>query len=154
MMTRKQAALICGAAITRSAAKSAVSSADRVHLLPIPQAGLQPQASVDDRGILHLVYFNGNPQHGDLFYVRSSDEGANFSSAFRVNSQAGSAIATGTIRGAQTAIGKAGRLHVAWNGSGQAEPKGSINPDSGEPGAPMLYSSLNDRAMPSNSNVT
>jgi hypothetical protein len=52
-----------------------------------------------------------------------------------VNSQPESAIAAGTIRGAQLAIGKAGRVHVAWNGSQNAEPVGPLNPDSGKPGA-------------------
>jgi hypothetical protein len=56
----------------------------------------------------------------------------------RVNSQPGSAIAAGTIRGAQIALGKAGRVHVAWNGSGRAIPKGPGG------GAPMLYARLND----------
>jgi hypothetical protein len=61
----------------------------------------------------------------------------------RVNSESGSAIAAGTIRGGQIAIGRNGRIHVAWNGS-KAEPKGALNPESGEPGVPMLYSRLND----------
>ncbi len=77
-------------------------------------------------------------------YARSPDGGATFSPAILVNSQPGSAIAAGTIRGAELALGKAGRVHVAWNGSAQAEPKGPLNPDSGKPGAPMQYSRVND----------
>lgn len=53
----------------------------------------------------------------------------------------GTAIAAGTIRGAQLALGRADRVHVAWNGSTDA---GLLNPDSGKPGAPMLYRRLND----------
>ena len=34
-----------------------------------------------------------------------------------MNSQEGSAIAAGNIRGARIAIGQNGRIHVAWNGS-------------------------------------
>ena len=49
-----------------------------------------------------------------------------------MNSQAGSAIAVGTIRGGQIALGRNGRVHVAWNGSGQAEPR--VND-----GSPLLY---------------
>jgi len=52
----------------------------------------------------------------------------------------------GTIRGAQLALGKAGRVHVAWNGSAQALPRGPVNPDSGKPGTPMLYTRLNNTA--------
>ncbi|MBI2685544.1 MAG: hypothetical protein HYX27_04445 [Acidobacteria bacterium] len=33
---------------------------------------------------------------------------------------------------------------MAWNGSGKAQPGGPLNPDSGKPGAPMLYARLND----------
>ena len=57
-----------------------------------------------------------------------------------MNSQEGSAVAIGSIRGAQLAIGKGNRVHVAWNGSSQAEPKGP-----GKHGNPMLYSRLSDR---------
>jgi len=57
----------------------------------------------------------------------------------RVNSQPSSAVAMGTIRGAHLAIGRKGRVHVAWNGSMKtARPK---NPTMG---SPMLYSRLND----------
>ena len=143
-MTRRQALLLCIAAPTSSVAESTAASDGRVRLLRTPEAGLQPQVAVDDRGISHLVYYTGDAHQGNLFYARSPDGGATFSPAIRVNSQPGSAIAAGTIRGAQLAIGQAGRVHVAWNGSVQAEPNGPLNPDSGKPGAPMLYSRLND----------
>ena len=52
-----------------------------------------------------------------------------------------SAIAIGTIRGAQIALGKGNRVHVAWNGSGSATPKSANN------SVPMLYSRLNDAGM-------
>jgi hypothetical protein len=61
-----------------------------------------------------------------------------------VNSQTGTAVALGTIRGGQIAIGNKGRVHVVWNGSSQAEPKGPVNPESGQPGLPLLYTRLND----------
>jgi hypothetical protein len=145
IMTRRQALLLFSAALTSSAAESTDGSGDRVRLLRAPEGGLQPQVTVDDQGILHLVYYTGEAHQGNLYYARSLDGGASFSSAIRVNSQPGSAIAAGTIRGAQIAVGGAGRVHVAWNGSARAEPNGPLNPDSGKPGAPMLYSRLNDR---------
>jgi hypothetical protein len=110
----------------------------------VPAGGLQPQAAVDSKGGLHLVYYLGDAGHGDLFYVQSKDAGRSFSNPIRVNSQEGSAIAAGTIRGAQIALGRDNRLHVAWNGSNRALPKGPVNPDSGQPGEPMLYSRLDD----------
>ena len=61
-----------------------------------------------------------------------------FSSPVRVNSQTGSVIAIGTVRVAHLAVGKGGRVHVAWMGSRPAEPKA--------PGGavPILYARLND----------
>ena len=116
-----------------------------VQVLAVPHGGLQPQvAFTGDR--LHLIYFAGDPKHGDVFYARSDDFGGSFSSPIQVNSQPGSAIAIGAIRGAQVAVGKGGRVHVAWNGSDLAEPAGILNPESGKTGAPMLYARLNDAA--------
>jgi hypothetical protein len=144
MMTRRQAALTCVAGLTSFAAEKNAESPGRVRIVRVPEGGLQPQIAIDDRGTLHLVYYTGDPHQGNLFYVKSTDGGTTFSSALPVNSQPGSAIAAGTIRGAQLALGKAGRLHVAWNGSGKAEPPGPLNPDSGKHGMPMLYTRLND----------
>lgn len=105
------------------AAETKSDSGERVRLLRVPEGGLQPQVVTDDRGDLHLIYYGGDAHHGNLFYVRSSDHGATFSPAIPVN-RPGSAIAAGTIRGAQLALGKAGRVHVAWNGSNEAQLKG------------------------------
>lgn len=138
-LTRRELALTCAAAFTSSAARN---ESDRVSLVRVPQGGLQPQAAMDDTGTLHLLYLTGDPGSGDIWYVQSADRGASFSKALRVNSQPGSAIATGTIRGAQLTLGEGGRVHVAWNGSQGAEPKGPLNPDSGKAGTPMLYTRL------------
>jgi hypothetical protein len=108
-----------------------------VDVLRVPDGGLQPQVVVMG-DVVHLVYFKGEAKAGDLFYVRSRDGGQTWSKPLRVNSQAWSAIAVGTIRGAQLAVGRNGRVHVAWNGSGAARPQ--ING-----GAPMLYTRLNER---------
>lgn len=115
-----------------------------MRLIRVPQGGIQPQAAVDEKGTIHLIYFAGEPRQGDLFYVRSTDAGATFSPAVRVNSQPGSAITAGTIRGGQIAIGKNGRVHVAWNGSNIARPEGPLNPEAGKSGMPMLYARLED----------
>jgi hypothetical protein len=114
-------------------------TAGTVRLLRVPDKGIQPQVAVDARGVVHMIYFRGEPMHGDVFYVRSDDGGAHFSAPLRVNSVPGSVIAVGTIRGAHLAVGSNGRAHVAWMGSDKAEPRG---PDRA---APMLYTRLNDR---------
>lgn len=111
--------------------------AGKVTLLRVPEGGIQPQAVVDAKGVLHLIYFRGESGNGDIFYARSED-GTHFSRPLRVNSQPGSAVATGNIRGAHLAVGKGGRAHVAWMGSGKAEPKGPSH------ATPMLYARLND----------
>ena len=111
--------------------KSAPERGDEVSLLRTPDGGIQPQALVDAKGTLHLIYFKGKAGAGDLYYVRREAGKDPFSDPMRVNSQPGSAIAVGTVRGGQIALGKAGRVHVAWNGVG-TDPM------------TMLYARLND----------
>src|SRR5260370_21621702 len=110
------------------------SDADRepVQVLSVPQNGIQPQLIVGGNTI-HLIYFAGTPKNGDIFYRRSQDLGRTFSPPIRVNSQEGSAIAIGTIRGAQISLGKQDRAHVAWSGSDIAEPRAPLNPAAGKP---------------------
>jgi hypothetical protein len=110
---------------------------DKVTLVRVPHGGIQPQTETDGKGVVHLIYFAGEPKAGDIFYARS-DDGQRFSKPIRVNSRAGSAIAIGTIRGAHLAVGKGGRVHVAWMGADKAEPRGPSN------SAPMLYARLDD----------
>lgn len=126
-----------------SVSSTAAGSAGSVTLVRVPHNGIQPEVAVDARGVLHLIYFAGEPRAGNLFYVRSADYGSTFSAPIRVNSQSGSAIATGTIRGGQLAIGRGGRVHVAWNGSDMALPRGFVNPANGQPSAPFLYARSN-----------
>jgi hypothetical protein len=107
-----------------------------VTLLRTPNGGIQPQAVVDDKGVLHLIYYHGDPSHGDVFYVRKPlGADAAFSAPLRVNQKSGSAIAIGTIRGAQIALGRRGQVYVAWNGSSLA----AKSPDGG---AGMLFTRL------------
>ena len=61
-----------------------------------------------------------------------NDFGVTFSKPIPVN-QPGSAMALGNIRGAQMAVGRGNRIHIAWNGT---EPTGHI---------PMLYARLNNK---------
>ena len=136
-MTRREALLAFGVGFTGFAAEM---DSRRIRLYRVPNDGIQPQAAFDHSGILHVVYYSGDAHRGDVFYTQSKDGGASFSPALRVNTR-GSAIAAGTIRGPQFALGKVGRVHVAWNGSTNTGP---INPDSGQPGAPMLYARIND----------
>src|SRR6266699_4158126 len=142
MSTHRQrvAILVMSAGLwsTTSAAPPADSTRASVLGQRVPGGGIQPQVAVDERGTVHLSYFRGDPAHGDVFYVRASDGGAASSPPIQVNHQPGSAIATGSVRGAQIAVGRNGRVHVAWNGSGAALPKAPSGV------GPLLYARLND----------
>lgn len=112
------------------------ASIPRIELIRTPDSGIQPQAVTDERGVVHLIYLKGDSAACDIFYVHTLPGQTNFSKPLKVNSQPGSAIALGTIRGAQLAIGKNERVHVAWNG--HAPEKGNYKE------APMWYTRLND----------
>jgi hypothetical protein len=109
--------------------------AERVEIAAVPDGGLQPQAAIDPAGTIHLLYFKGDAGGGDLFYVRRSTGESTFSPPLRVTSEAGTAIATGSVRGGQLAVGRNGWIHVAWNGSRAIE-------RDGERQTPMWYSRL------------
>lgn len=126
-------ALIC---LNGLLAQAAPASA-RVELVRTPNQGIQPQVAMDAAGAVHLIYYKGNDRGGDVFYVRQEPGQAAFSNPIQVNSQKGSAIAAGTIRGAQLALGKKGRVHVVWNG-------GSGAARVAHEGAPLLYARMND----------
>jgi hypothetical protein len=117
------------------ASKAAGSTPD-VKLLRVPDGGLQPQALLDAQGTLHLVYLKGAPDACNVFYCERPAGQAQFSVPVRVNSVPNSAIAIGTVRGAQMALGRNGRVHVAWNGSNKGSSGANV-------GAPMLYTRIN-----------
>jgi len=114
---RWQLLLVALGVLAVYARSAEIDPSRKVTLMRVPNGGIQPQVSVDAAGTVHMVYYKGDPGHGDLYYVRSRDGGATFSAPVQVNSQPGSAIAAGNIRGAHIALGKNGRVHVAWNGS-------------------------------------
>jgi hypothetical protein len=106
------------AAIAAVRARGGRANANRtVSVVRAPGGGIQPQAVVDDAGTVHLVYFEGDPKTGDVYYVRREAGRGAFTPAIRVNTEPGTAIAAGTIRGARLAVDPRGRAHVVWNGS-------------------------------------
>lgn len=108
----------------------------QVQLLRTPGGGIQPQTAVDSRGVLHMIYFTGDPSEGDIEYVRRALGAQGFSKPIRVNSQPGSALAVGTVRGPQMSVSPNGQVDVVWFGSSKATPKG---PDGS---TPLLFSRL------------
>src|SRR5207253_2325636 len=131
------ASRLASVAILTLVLNAAVADLAPIHILRIPEGGLQPQVIMDSKAALHLIYLKGEPRACDVFYVRRESGKTNFSVPLRVNSQPGSGIAIGTVRGEQLALGRNGRIYVAWNGSSATEPKSAD-------GSPMLYARLND----------
>jgi hypothetical protein len=85
-------------------------AAARVDRIQTPNGGLVPDAEVDSRGAIHLVYVSSN----DVYYVTSADDGKTFSAAIRVNSEPGTAHPANMYRGPDLALGKGGQAHVIW----------------------------------------
>lgn len=97
------------------------SGASPVAVVALPGDGIQPQAVIDANDVIHMVFFSGNASGGDLYYAKLGADGHQLSEPVRVNSTHGSALATGSIRGAQLALGRNGHVHIAWHGSKAAD---------------------------------
>jgi hypothetical protein len=116
-----------------------------VTTLRTPDNGIQPQAGVDAKGTVHLIYFKGDPKGGDIFYVRCEPGHTDFSMPIQVNTQPRTVMAMGTIRGAQLAVGKNGRVHVVWDGMGEgASVVTHAHSDMSQSKAPLFYTRLNE----------
>jgi hypothetical protein len=109
----------------------------RVTLLRLPEGTYQPQALVDRTGTVHVVALKGDPGAAEVVYRRLDAHAGRFGPEARVSGRPGTAVAVGSIRGAQVALGRDGRLHVCWNGSDAATPKNPFG------GAPLLYTRSN-----------
>lgn len=91
-----------------------------VRLLRTPGGGIQPQAVRSDDGRVHLLYFKGAPEAGDLLYITSRDDGSTWTAPIAVSNVRGSATAIGNIRGGQLAVNGKGDAAIVWNGSQEA----------------------------------
>jgi hypothetical protein len=122
--------------VAAGSGKAMTFPADPVSIVRLPPGGIQPQVAVDAKGVVHVLYFKGEAAHGDLYYAQLS--GTNeFSAPIRVNRVAGSAEATGTMRGGHLAVGRDGRIHIAWHGSSLATPRVSATE------TPVMYTRSN-----------
>ncbi len=111
------------------------AGAANVRVEDVPERGVQPQVVVDAAGTAHLIYLKGDAQHTDVRYVRRVKGARAWSAPVAVNSAPGTAIAMGTIRGAQLALGQKGTLHVLWNGASKPAAGGGQ-------GMPLYYTRL------------
>lgn len=108
-----------------------------IALLRTPHEGIQPQTLLDHRGVLHMIYFKGDASGGDIEYVSRKPGQKDSGPPMRVNSEPRSAVAIGTVRGPQMALGRNGRVYVTWFGA-RAEPTDATK------SMPVLFSRLND----------
>lgn len=89
----------------------------QVQIETLPEPGIQPQVVVTAAGVVHLVYLLGDSKACDIRHTTRKADGGEWSAPITVNSEPRSAIAAGTIRGAQITLGKDGSVQVIWNGS-------------------------------------
>ena len=118
-----------------------LAETQKVELLRVPEGGVQPQIVVDHAGAAHMVFLRGDPLASDVFYATMPKGASSFSNASKVNTRPGSAVATGTIRGAQLAVGRDGVVHFVWNGS-----RASVG--AGEAPDNLCYTRLNGKFEP------
>jgi len=106
-------------------------------LLRTPNSGFQPQTVVDSNGTVHMIYFKGDAKAGDIEYVRRTTGSTEFSQPLRVNSIPQSAVAIGTVRGPQLAVGRNGRAYAIWFGP-------ATKVEGRDDSMPVFFTRLND----------
>ncbi len=88
---------------------------ESVTIVRVPDSGRLPDAVIDDAGTVHLVYYQGDAwSGGDLLYVTRPSGASTWSAPQRVNSEPGTVTGIGPVDGGLLALGRPGRLHVAW----------------------------------------
>ena len=102
---RQRMWLICAIALLVLAAawrhgSAAGAEASGVALWRLPAGAIQPQAAVDSRGVVHVIYFRSGAAEGqgDLYYIRVAPGDTSPSNPIRVNSQQDTAGCIGTVR--------------------------------------------------------
>jgi len=108
-----------------------------ITLLRAPHEGIQPQTQLDRDGVLHMIYFKGDASGGDIEYVSREPNQKNFGLPIRVNDEPGDAVAIGTVRGPQMALGRNARVYVVWFGARRQSGDATNS-------MPVLFSRLND----------
>jgi hypothetical protein len=89
--------------------KAAPSDPSPPTVIQAPKGCFVPDVLMDAKGVLHMVYALNH----HAWYVRSSDNGATFTSPVKVNTE-GQVTFTMGERGPKLALGVDGAIHVAW----------------------------------------
>lgn len=103
-----------------------LTTGTEISLESVPEGGMQPQLATTTDGTHHLVYLTGDPRGGDVRYSTKAPGSNSWSPPHTVNSIPASAVAMGTIRGAQIATGKDDSIHIVWNGPGAKNKPSSL----------------------------
>src|SRR5690348_4653848 len=75
---------------------------------------LRPRIAVDSTGNINVVWFDDTPGHFDVFFSRSADGGATFSTPKNLsNDPAGASVPL-------IAVDSSGNINVVWNGNGNS----------------------------------
>jgi len=76
-----------------------------------PSSAIQryPDIAVDSNGVIHVVWEDSRNGNYDIYYSKSTDGGATFSSNLRVNSQS-----SGNQTSPSVSIGPDNSIHVVW----------------------------------------
>ena len=106
--------ILAGAGLVSGWGCAASGLSEPVVLWRVPDGGRLPHAVIDDAGTVHLVYFQGEPNGGDLLYVTRTSSDATWSEPQQVNSEPGTVAGADPISGGRIALGRHNRLHVAW----------------------------------------
>lgn len=138
---RPSRSLVLWSLLTLALPQTEAASAPAIRLTRAPASGIQPQAALDTSDRLHLVYYSGPEAAGNLDYVTRNAGSDSWSSPIRINSRPGAAIAVGTIRGPQLALGRGGRPHITWVSS-QTWPGPRARTQGPPPGHTTLYTRL------------
>lgn len=85
-----------------------------INIQRTPNGGIQPRATVDEQGTIHLVYFKSKGATGNLFYVTRALDAFEWSEPLRVNTTDKNVPRNGSLSLAQIALGKNGRIHITW----------------------------------------
>jgi len=100
--------------------------------------------------MVHLLYYKGEADGGDVFYVQRKSGETNFSKPLQgKQTKPGSVTAMGTIRGAQLAVGKNARVHVVWDGMAKVHHAF----DKWQGSSAAAYTRLNDTGTASSRNA-
>jgi len=87
---------------------------DYVRFVRVPEGGHEPRVALRGEHAPALLFARGEGSGVDLYLTRTSDDGATFAPAVRINSEAGSVASVEGRHSGTLELGPDGRAHVTW----------------------------------------